>query len=76
MMLKSTAEFRYEEIKHERGIYLQGDIVEVILRSGVIKPASYNKKGEPLYSYHDVMQKISKLSLESIHSLIDSFAFE
>lgn len=69
-MLKKINYFRNLEILHEKGIYINGDIVEIVLESIDIHPSSYALNGDALYNKQHVANLISKLSLETIHKIV------
>lgn len=69
-MLQKKKFFRGLEVLHGEGIYISGDIVEVLLESIDLNPSGFSIKGEPLYHKQHVVNLISSLPLETIHRIV------
>ena len=68
--MKKAHYFYDVQVKHANGLYINGDIITLLMECGKIAPSGFDKKGHALYLESDVIKVATNLPIEVIRETI------
>lgn len=70
--MKKAHYFYDFQVQHANGLYLNGDIIALLIECGKITPSAFNRKGQALYLESEVIKVATSLPIEIIREAISN----